>query len=408
MPSYKLIASDLDGTLLRGDMTVSPENSAAIRKFKEYGVTFVATSGRTLYEIPEEIRENPDIRYITYSNGTAVYDKELGKDIISNRISKECISKVIEALNEYETMLSVHSDGHAYFDQNKNSDGDFSYYQVNDYYKKLLKKDVMVDDLKTFCLNSDGIESVVMFFHSDAEMELCRSKLEAIEGLTVTSSIGHNIEICSDRAGKGEALAMLAEMLGISGEDIISVGDNMNDTSMFSVSGLGLCVGNGSKDAKEFADSVICTNEENVLDYILKNYIKSQQKEKPKMKKKTLAAIIAAGAAVIAIVASIIAVSFSTSVLKVGYYGSKTWDSWSGTYSKLDGEMSHSLTPKNDEIRISVVTESGEISIEILASDGNVIFDEKNIGTQEFSIDVDGKIVIRITADDHKGKFVIG
>jgi len=408
MPNYKLIASDLDGTLLRSDMTVSEKDLAAIKELRDKGIIFAVTSGRTLYEIPEEVRENPNLRYITYSNGTAVYDKELGSDIISNRISKESVNAAFDVIRDYEVMLSVHSDGHAYFESEKNSDEAFTYYQINDYYKKLLVKDIMVSGLESFCRNSSGIEAVVMFFHSDAELEACRSRLLEIDGLTVTSSIGHNIEICSDKAGKGEALAALADMLGISGEDIISVGDNMNDTSMFSASGLALCVGNGSEEAKELADEVICTNEEGILDYILTRYINNIAEEHPKIKKKTLAAIIAAASAAVALFFAIIAISLSNSALRVGYAGMKNSSSWSGTYVKLDGEMSHSLTPKNDEIRISVVTESGEISIEIKDSKGNIIFDEENIGTREFALDTDGKIYIKIEADDHKGKFVIG
>ena len=73
MTEYKLIASDLDGTLLKNDMTVSPENEAALAEFNKLGIDFVATSGRTFYEIPECVRENPSIRYVTYSNGTAVF-----------------------------------------------------------------------------------------------------------------------------------------------------------------------------------------------------------------------------------------------------------------------------------------------------------------------------------------------
>ena len=408
MPDYKIIASDLDGTLLRGDMTVSEKNLSAMNELCEMGITLALTSGRTLYEIPEEVRENKNIRYITYSNGTAVYDKVLGVDIISNRISKESVNAVFDAICGYETMISVHSDGHAHFEKEKNNDDAFAYYQVNDYYKTLLTKVNMIDGLEAFSRNSDSIESIVMFFHSDAELEDCRSRLEKIDGLTVTSSIGHNIEICSEKAGKGEALRALAEALAVAGEDIISIGDNMNDTSMFPVSGLALCVGNGSDEAKELADEVICTNEEDALDYVLTHYITKAQPEPTKTKKKTLAIIIAACSAVVAIFFSIIAIIISNSVTKVGYSGIKNSSSWSGTYIKLDGEMSHSLTPKNGELRISVTTESGEFSIEIKDSKGNTIFDEENVGTQEFIIDTDGKIYIDIEADDHKGGFVIG
>lgn len=408
MYNYKLIASDLDGTLLRGDMTVSDEDKAAIKELYDKGITFAVNSGRTLYRIPEEVRENPSIRYIAYSNGAAVYDKELSRDIISNRVPKESVKNVFDIISEYEVLISTHIDGHACIDESMQNEIAFSYYRINDYYKILLSNINTIDGLREFCINSDGVESIIMFFHSDDALEECRAKLEAVEGLTVTSSVEHNLEICSDKAGKGEALAALADMLGISGEDIISVGDNMNDTSMFSVSGLALCVSSGSNEAKEFADEVICANEEDSIDYILTHYIDLPAEKKPKLKKKTLAGIIAVCAAAAVMFIVIIAISLSNSALKVGYAGIKNNSSWSGTYAKLDGEMSHSITPKNDKIRISVTTESGDISIEVKDSKGNIIFDEENIETHEFTLDTNGKVYIKIEADDHKGKFVIG
>ena len=407
MPNYKLVSSDLDGTLLRRDMTVSDKDESAIAKFAEKGIIIAINSGRTLYEIPTEVRENPNIRYIAYSNGTAVYDKELSRDIISNRISKESVKEILDVIRDYKILYSAHIDGHACIDGNMQNDDTYEYYRINDYYKVILSNLQPTASLNEVCVNSDGVESIVLFFHSDDELDLCRARLEAIGGLTVTSSVEHNLEVCSDKAGKGEALAALADMLGICGEDIISVGDNMNDTAMFSVSGLALCVSSGSDEAKEFADKIICSNEESPIDYILTNFINAP-KAADKPNKKTLAAIIAAASAVVAIFFAIIAISIATSGIKVGYSGIKNSQSWSATYVKLDGNMSHSITPKNDGVRISVTTESGEISIEIKDSNGNIIFDEENIGTREFTLDADGKIYIKIEADNHKGKFVIG
>ena len=407
MSNYKLIASDLDGTLLRGDMTVSGKDKAAIKELADRGITFTVNSGRTLYRIPEEVRENPSIRYIAYSNGAAVYDKELSGDIISNRIPAERVKDVFDIINEYEILISTHIGGQACIEKEKQNDESFSYYRINDYYKTLLSNINAIDGIREFCINSDGVESIIMFFHSDDELDACRARLEAVEGLTVTSSVEHNLEVCSDKAGKGEALAALADILGISGEDIISVGDNMNDTSMFSVSGLALCVSSGSDEAKEFADEIICSNEESTVAYVLNNFINAPRVS-AKPKKKTIAAIIAACAAIVAMFIAIISISLSSSTLKIGYAGIKNSSSWSGTYARLDGEMSHALTPKNNEIRISVTTEAGEISIEIKDSKGNIVFDEENIGTREFSIDTDGKIYIEIEAENHKGSFVIG
>lgn len=273
MKKYRLIASDLDGTLLKNDMTVSEENMTAIEEFEKRGIIFVPTSGRTLYEIPSAVLELPTVRYITYSNGTAIYDKIQKKDIFETRISKETSHAVFKIIQDYAVMLSVHFNGNSYFERSKTSDEEFNNYQVNDYYKEILRKCVMVDNILDFGMSADSVEAIVLFFKDDGEMEECRKRLLEVKGITVTSSVAHNIELCSEFAGKGAGLKALLEILGFSSDGVIAIGDNMNDTSMFDMAELSLCTSNGSENAKALADKVICSNEEHIADYVLKNIL---------------------------------------------------------------------------------------------------------------------------------------
>lgn len=96
------------------------------------------------------------------------------------------------------------------------------------------------------------------------------------------------------------------------------------------------------------------------------------------------------------------------SALRVGYVGNEGWSSWTAKYTTLDGNMQRTLHPKDDVLHIEVETEKGTLSIEIKDSNGTVIFDEDNIGTQSYDIEVSGKITVRIDADNHKGSFKIG
>ena len=115
---------------------------------------------------------------------------------------------------------------------------------------------------------------MVIFFHDDRELEACRERLRLIPEITVTSSIGHNIELCSKKAGKGKALSELSLLLNIPKENVIAIGDNMNDVSMFSEAGLALCAENGNAEAKRLADGTICSNDEDIANYVLNSYIK--------------------------------------------------------------------------------------------------------------------------------------
>ncbi len=96
------------------------------------------------------------------------------------------------------------------------------------------------------------------------------------------------------------------------------------------------------------------------------------------------------------------------SATRIGYVGTEGWSSWTGRYNSLDGTMKKSIHPKTDVLHIEVKTDSGTISIEIQDTDGNLIFDEFNIGTASFNVDVPEKVTVKIVADSHKGSFSIG
>lgn len=95
------------------------------------------------------------------------------------------------------------------------------------------------------------------------------------------------------------------------------------------------------------------------------------------------------------------------SATRINYVGNEGYSNWTGRYSSLDGTMKKSIHPKTDMLHIEVKTDKGTISIEIQDADGNVIFDEHDIGTGSFDVAVSGKVAVKITADHHKGSFSI-
>lgn len=97
----------------------------------------------------------------------------------------------------------------------------------------------------------------------------------------------------------------------------------------------------------------------------------------------------------------------SRSGTRIGYVGSEGYRNWSGRYRSLDGTMKKWIHPETDVLHIEVRTDEGIISMEIQDVDGNVIFDEYDIGTASFDVAVSGKVVVKITAEHHKGSFSI-
>ncbi len=129
-------------------------------------------------------------------------------------------------------------------------------------------------------------------------------------------------------------------------------------------------------------------------------------KFKPKDKKTTSIILIVAAVAIG--IAYFTGFASTRTATRIGYFGHEGWSSWSGSYVILNGTMKKTLHPNGEVLNVGVVTKSGTISIEIKDADGNVIFDEGNIGTETFNVDVSGKVSVRIEADNHKGSFSIG
>ena len=116
---YKIVASDLDGTLLNKEQTVSEENLRAIAQMNSLGVEFVPTTGRGMNEIDLSLINSPDIRYIITSNGAVVYDKNIGKTILTRYISKDTVRLTLETLRPYNVFIVVHEGGKTYYDKHK-------------------------------------------------------------------------------------------------------------------------------------------------------------------------------------------------------------------------------------------------------------------------------------------------
>lgn len=77
MHRFKIITSDLDGTLLNSRSEISSENLRAIHELSNRGIYFVPSTGRTVSELPAEIINDPAIRYIIHSNGAVLLDRQI-------------------------------------------------------------------------------------------------------------------------------------------------------------------------------------------------------------------------------------------------------------------------------------------------------------------------------------------
>ncbi len=272
MNKYKLIASDLDGTLLDSSARISRQNLDAIDKLSEMGVHFVPCSGRTFSELPQELKDNKNIRYVIHSNGAVVFDRKTGKRIL-NCIPGDLVCKILDALHSFKTHITYRLNGECFVDARFQDEASWDYYNVCKAHRTVVRDfAVYLEDFDEKSYAADNVEVFAAFFHDYSEKLACIKQLEKEPLLRVVELDENNIEVMSASAGKGNALMALAKMLGIDISETMSLGDSRNDISITQTAGLGLAMSNAWETLKNLADKIICSNDEHAIAYVLEHY----------------------------------------------------------------------------------------------------------------------------------------
>ncbi len=279
MKNIKLIACDLDWTLCNDAREITPANMAAIHKLRERGIEFVPATGRVFGEVPRELRESDDVRYYITSNGAVIYDKVTGERYVTG-VGKDKLHAILDVLADYDNYIMLHAYGDSYIDEAKNNEEYYGHCHMDtgwiDYVREY---DVLRSDFDAFSRTLDEMEMMCVFIAPTEKYAECRARLESIGGLRVTSSAAHNLEFFNENAGKGNALLTLAGMLGIDRDETAAVGDSLNDMTMVEASGTGIAVENACDALKAASDVVICSNNGDIIDHIVRYVLPPDEKK---------------------------------------------------------------------------------------------------------------------------------
>lgn len=269
MTNFKLIACDLDGTLLDTDMNVSETNLNAIKTLLSRGIAVVPTTGRAFYQMPKAIWDNPDIRYYINSNGAVIKDK------LTNTRYECCIDKpqilgALEVLNNIGALMIFHHNDRTYVDSSRLTAAEFSSHAVSPEYQLLMNGWAEhLTDFDGFVKNADSAEMFATFYKSKAEADACQRELDALGLYTVRMSEQY-MEVFCHGAGKGNALSRLIGIVKADRGQVIGIGDSKNDVTLLDGSGLALATSNCQDALKPHANRIICSNDEHILNYLLK------------------------------------------------------------------------------------------------------------------------------------------
>lgn len=273
-----LIATDLDGTLIGDDEKVSEKNLEAMRKAVDMGIYVVPTTGRSYYEMPEVLRSVKPFTHCICSDGAVLFHKD-GDKIAQELFSRETAQDIYEILSDYDTMTELYIDGVPVTDVKYLTDEGLEYFRVEENYKSVIRDTHrgVADSPLFFKDNFHRVEMFNVFFHDYDEREEAFKRLGEIEEIETTTSMRSNIEILRKSVNKGTGLTALCRILGVKKENVYVMGDSRNDISMFKAAGTGCSVKNACLELKAAADRIICSNNENAFDFILKLVMKERR-----------------------------------------------------------------------------------------------------------------------------------
>ena len=274
MKKIKMIGLDLDGTLLNDKKELTSHTREILTRAIDQGVTVLAATGRPVTGIPEVLRNFPGMRYALTSNGGRILDLQEDKVLYANMLSYEMGAAILKIFGDYDTFKEIYFDGRGFVQADE-------LLKVGEY----LRNPAMADYIRTTRkgitslwekmeeMNGHEMDEIHALFKSQDERLKAKQRIMELGDLSISDSMGTNLEINAPGVNKGMGLIQLGRLLGIEREEIMACGDGNNDLMMLKEVGFGVAMANGADEVKEVADYITLSNEEDGVAAAIEKFV---------------------------------------------------------------------------------------------------------------------------------------
>ncbi|WP_139902555.1 Cof-type HAD-IIB family hydrolase [Clostridium thermarum] len=261
---YKLIAADMDGTLLNSDGKITDKTRVAIGKAVEKGVIFSICTGRPI-QGAESFNSllNLDSPFITY-NGAMIVMGKSKKILFQQNLTAEAARNILSIGKEFETTIVAWSMNKLYC--YKLSEEIHDYKQITKVEPRLIEdEEELIKNGITKILWIDSPEKLTYY------QEVLKDRLG--DSVNYCTSRPMFLEFFHNKVSKAVAMEKLGEHFNIKREEMIAIGDGFNDLPMIEYAGLGVAMGNAPADIKARADYVTLSNDKDGIAHVLEKFV---------------------------------------------------------------------------------------------------------------------------------------
>ena len=265
----RIIALDLDGTLLDSQKRLSEANRDALAQAAAGGAYIVPTTGRFFGMMPAAVRDLPFVRYAITINGAQVYDRETDSAIVREEIPLGRALELMELLDRHDVIYDCYRSNWGWMTADLQAKADA--YATDEHYLKMIRDfRNPVPELKAHLKSTaeeGDVQKVMLFTRRTEEgraeaVRIIEEVAAAFPEIKTTASTWNNLEFNIASANKGNSLRRFAEHLGFTLDNCMAFGDGLNDLSMIEAAGTGVAMANAHPQVLAAADAVTASNDD--------------------------------------------------------------------------------------------------------------------------------------------------
>lgn len=270
---YRLVALDLDGTLLTGKRTIAPSSIATIKRVRERGIEVILVTGRhhtAVYPYHWQLELNtPAI----CCNGTYVYDFARQRVLTSDPLDKNTSRTLVDWSEHHGIHMLLYSDDV------------IIYREINENLRSFLAwSTTLPENVRPHVRPAEGdfheeVEKADQIWKFLVTAENSPAMADSLEEIATTLPIDYEwswdnrVDINPYGNSKGRRLEEIARRKGLLPSEVLAIGDQMNDITMLRFAGMGVAMGNAREEVKETADYVTAGNEEDGVAAALERFV---------------------------------------------------------------------------------------------------------------------------------------